>query len=126
MSESKESCACSGSTKLIFACSGAADVGKISDEAARTLTQAGVGKMYCLAGIGGNVSGIVETTKAADKLLVIDGCSIACAKKLLERNGFTDFEYIDVTGMGYEKGQSPATDDTISTVVEKGKELLAC
>ncbi len=126
MSEKKEACACTGSTKLIFSCSGAADVGKIADETARKLTQDGDGKMYCLAGIGGDVSGIVETTKAADKLLVIDGCPIACGKKLLERNGFNHFEYVEVTELGYEKGKSPATDDTISAVSDKGRELLSC
>ncbi len=44
---------CSSATKLIFACSGAADVGAIADQAARKLTRDGVGKMFCLAGIGG-------------------------------------------------------------------------
>ena len=50
MSEEK-SHECSGNPVLIFACSGAADVGEISDKAARTITQEGIGKMFCLAGI---------------------------------------------------------------------------
>ena len=56
-------CACSEAPRLIFACSGASDLGRISDLAARTLTKDGVGKMYCLAGIGGRVGGIIENTK---------------------------------------------------------------
>ena len=51
MSE-KNACACGSAPKLIFACSGAADVGAIADQAARKLTKDGAGKMYCLAGIG--------------------------------------------------------------------------
>ena len=43
-------CACDVTTKLIFACSGAADVGQISDLAARKLTVEGAGKMFCLGG----------------------------------------------------------------------------
>ena len=43
----------------------AADVGKIADLAARELTADGAGKMFCLAGIGGRVSGIMATTAAA-------------------------------------------------------------
>ena len=46
---------CTPASKLIFACSGAADVGKIADLSARKLTEDGVGKMFCLAGVGGRV-----------------------------------------------------------------------
>ena len=42
---------------MIFACSGSADVGKIADLAARKLMEDGVGKMSCLAGVGGRVKG---------------------------------------------------------------------
>jgi uncharacterized metal-binding protein len=115
---------CGGSTNLIFACSGAADVGAVSDLAARKLTKEGTGKMYCLAGIGGDVEGIINTTKSADCLLAIDGCSVACTKKLLERNGFNEFKYFQVTDLGMEKGQSPANDANINKTVDKGKELL--
>jgi len=127
MTEKKESCGCGCTcgTKLIFSCSGAADVGALSDQAARKLTKDGTGKMYCLAGIGGNVSGIVETTKSADMILAIDGCPIACTKKLLERNGFSDFKYMELTGMGFKKGETAVTEAVIGTVVSKGKELLS-
>jgi len=77
-------CACSGGSnglKLIFSCSGAADVGELADQAARKLNREGAGKMFCLAGIGGQVSGIVKTTEAATSILAIDGCALECAKK---------------------------------------------
>ena len=122
--EEKKNCICEGSTTLIFACSGAADVGGISDQAARRLTKEGIGKMYCLAGIGGNVEGIIKTTKSADGILAIDGCSVACTKKLLERNGFNEFKYFQVTDLGMEKGQAPANEDNINKIFKKGKELL--
>ena len=38
MAETNQACACGTAPKLIFACSGAADVGQISDLAARKLT----------------------------------------------------------------------------------------
>jgi hypothetical protein len=62
---STNACACSAAPKLIFACSGAADVGAIADQAARKLSKEGVGRMFCLAGVGGRVSGIVKTTESA-------------------------------------------------------------
>ena len=60
---------CVTAPKLIFPCSGVSDVGEISDRAARKLTRNGIGRMYCLAGIGGRVENIIESTKAASKIL---------------------------------------------------------
>jgi uncharacterized metal-binding protein len=121
-----QTCACGDKPKLIFPCSGAADVGAIADLAARKLTRDGAGKMYCLAGIGAGLSNFIESTKAAAKVLVVDGCPVDCGKKMLEKAGFSDFEYIRVTDLGFEKGKSPATEKTIETITTKGRELLAC
>ena len=82
---------CSAAPKLIFSCSGAADLGAIADQAARRLTREGVGKMFCLAGVGGRVSGIMKTTEAAGARLVIDGCAMDCAKNCLEQAGFREY-----------------------------------
>jgi uncharacterized metal-binding protein len=116
---------CSGGDTLIFACSGAADVGAISDRAARKMTQNGVGKMFCLAGIGGRVEGIVQKTKAASRIVAIDGCSLDCTKKCLEQAGIADFMYMRVTDLGFEKGQSPATDESVGKVAAAASALLA-
>ena len=50
-------------------------MGAIADQTARKLTEEGMGKMFCLAGIGGRVSGIMKSTEAASIILVIDGAS---------------------------------------------------
>lgn len=117
-------CGCNAAPKLIFACSGAADVGKISDLAARKLTEEGAGKMFCLAGIGGRVSGIMATTGAAQAILAIDGCPLDCAKKTLENAGFTKFEYVRLSDLGMEKGKTAVTDEAVATVVGAGKGRL--
>ena len=72
---------CCAAPKMIFACSGSADVGKIADLAARKLMEDGEGKMSCLAGVGGRVSLILDATKSAKAILVIDGCVQHCAQK---------------------------------------------
>ena len=95
-------CSCSAAPKLIFACSGAADVGRISDLAARKLTAEGAGKMFCLAGIGGHVTGIVATTRAAAAILAIDGCPLDCARKTLEASEFRQFEHLRLSDLGME------------------------
>lgn len=115
---------CSGFTNLIFSCSGAADVGHLADLAARKLTKNGVGKMFCLAGIGGNIPGILKTTQAADNILVIDGCPIDCAKNSLEEKGFQEFNFIRVTDLGFEKGKTEINDDAVNMLAEKATEKL--
>lgn len=124
MSESK-GCSCRGGAKLTFACSGAADVGEIADRAARQLTKDGVGKMFCLAGVGGRVEGIMKTTESADTILAIDGCPLDCVKKTLEQAGFNRFAHLRVTDLGMEKGHSPANNESIKRVTVKGIELLS-
>ena len=118
MMEDNKKNVCSAAPTLIFACSGAADVGAIADRAARKLTADGAGKMYCLAGIGGRVAGILKTTEEAEKILAIDGCPLDCVKLSLEEAGFAEFEHIKVTDLGLEKGKSPATDENIATIVQ--------
>jgi len=120
---SKE-CACGEAPRLIFACSGAADVGAIADRAARKLTAEGVGRMFCLAGVGGRVPGIVKTTEAAAWILAIDGCPLDCAKSCLEGAGFRSFVHYRVTDFGMEKGKSPASDEAVEHVARKGRELM--
>lgn len=120
-----QGCECSSGPKLIFACSGAADVGAIADQAARKLTRDGAGKMYCLAGIGGRVNGILKTTQAASKVLAIDGCPLDCAKLCLEEAGFTRFEHVQLADLGIAKGSSPATDENVAKVCAASLEKLA-
>jgi uncharacterized metal-binding protein len=124
MSQEK-SCSCSGGPKLIFACSGAADVGEIADKAARQLTRDGVGKMFCTAGIGGRASGIMKTTESASKILIIDGCPLSCAKNSLEKAGFNEFKHLQLAELGLAKGSSSVTEENIAKVAAKGKELMS-
>jgi len=122
---SEYSCACGAAPKLIFACSGAADVGEIADKAARRLTQMGQGKMFCLAGLGGRVSGIMQTTAAASAILAIDGCPLDCARKTLEEAGFHTFAHLRLTDMGMQKGKSPADEPHVDLAVAAARARLA-
>ena len=81
--------------------------------------------MFCLAGIGGRVSGIMETTRAATAILAIDGCPLDCAKKTLEQAGFTKFEHLRLSDLGMEKGKTAPTDEAVAKVVDLGKSRLA-
>lgn len=122
----KSKCACGVAPKLIFPCSGGSDVGKLTDEAARKLTKEGKGRMYCLAGIGGRVPGIIETTKSAAKVVVIDGCPLDCAKNTMLQAGFKGFEHLRLTDIGLEKGKSPVTADSVAKVADASLSKLIC
>jgi uncharacterized metal-binding protein len=118
-------CTCNAAPKLIFPCSGGSDVGAVSDQTARKLTRDGAGKMYCLAGIGGRVAGIVATAKSAAQVLAIDGCEQDCARKTLELAGFTKFAHLRLSDLGMSKGQTPPNDANIEKAALRGRELLA-
>ena len=119
-------CSCTTALNLVFPCSGASDVGGLSDRAARQMTADQTGKMYCLAGIGGRVEGIMANAKAAAAVLVIDGCPQECARKTMELAGFEDFQHLSLAEMGFKKGETPLTLARIREVADKGAELLAC
>ena len=115
---------CTPASKLIFACSGAADVGKIADLSARKLTEDGVGKMSCLAGVGGRVKPLMEIAKGAKAILAIDGCPLHCGRNTLEQAGFKDFEHLCLADIGMVKGKTPVSDEAVAKVAGQGKAKL--
>lgn len=118
-------CSCMTAPKLVFPCSGASDVGGLADRAARQMTLDQTGRMYCLAGIGGRVEGILANTRAA-KVLVIDGCRQECARKTMELAGFGGFAHLQLErDLGFEKGATRVTTARIRQVADRGAELLA-
>ena len=58
-----EECCAPGADVMILPCSGESNVGQLSNQAAVELTQEGFGKMFCLAGIGGHLSGLCSRPK---------------------------------------------------------------
>ncbi len=77
-------CAANGNQNMLLACSGGSNVGQLSNQAAVELTGEGFGKMFCLAGIGGHLSGFVKSAGDVENLIVIDGCELGCAKAILD------------------------------------------
>jgi len=128
----EDKCLCEPAEILIFPCSGGSNVGQIANQAGVKLTQDGMGRFFCLAGIGAHVSGMVESTKAGKMLVAIDGCPVACAKKTLEHAGFNIDEYVQVTDLEIEKNHdlNPLTPDVekvaqyLSTQISKRRAVL--
>ncbi|GAB6157462.1 hypothetical protein JCM39194_06620 [Desulfotomaculum varum] len=106
-------CGCSSDQVLFFPCSGGSNVGQIANDVCRQLMMDGQGKMFCLAGIGGRVSSLVEKAKNSPKNIVIDGCNLHCAKKTLEEAGVPITNHIVLTELGVVKNYNLITDQQI-------------
>ena len=109
---------------VIYACSGCSDAGELADRIARRLTQEGVGRMSCLAGIGGRVKHLVAVAEKAERILVIDGCPINCARKTLELAGLRQFEHLGLDELGLRKGACPVSEENIACGVDAARHLL--
>ncbi|MFC2151758.1 putative zinc-binding protein [Bacteroidota bacterium] len=117
-----KSCNCCSDDKIVIACSGAADVGYISDQVARKLGSSNIRKMSCLALFAVCNDEKINEFKAQN-ILVIDGCNVDCGKKVMQQRGVESYNYLRITDLGFEKGKTPTTSDTINTIFEKAVNL---
>jgi uncharacterized metal-binding protein len=115
--DSKPTCSCGSGPTLVFACSGAADVGELTDRAARRLSREKAARMYCIAAIGGRIEEYMTNTQAASQILLLDGCEHHCAKRVMDQAGFHDYEHICLSDHGFAKGSAPASGENVEQVV---------
>jgi uncharacterized metal-binding protein len=113
-------CSCGGDceTKLIYACSGAANTGLLADQVMRKLNRDGLASSTCLAAMGADLSGFLESARNATKNIVLDGCKVACGAKIFEKNGIS-FKHCVMTDYGVEKGKTAITGELIEEVAER-------
>lgn len=116
-------CGGSGKTRLLYACSGAANTGYLADMTTRMLMTDGVGKMTCLAALGANLSGFVASAKGADENIVIDGCPVACGSAIFD-NLKLPCRQIVLTDFGVKKGKTDITPELIADIKEQVKEKI--
>lgn len=62
-------------------------------------------EMSCIAGVGGNVKALVKVAKTKRKIVVIDGCPLACAKACLKNHGIEPDVHIKLSDSGVKKQQ---------------------
>ena len=119
------SSSCGGRKVLLYACSGAANVAEAADRACRKLTRDGDGSMFCLAGLGAGIDGMVQAAKDADCNVVVDGCGMDCGKHIFDEQGVENYVQIRVTDLDVDKAGRPATDEEVAVVVRRVREELA-
>ncbi|WP_135613208.1 putative zinc-binding protein [Methanococcoides sp. AM1] len=119
-------CACESTNVALFSCSGASNVGQLSNQLAIELTEKGIGKMMCAVGIGGQVTGILRSAEGCDRIIAIDGCPLNCTKKTLELAGLEVDRHILVTDLGISKNKDlRVKGPEFADILEKVSEILA-
>ena len=119
-------CECDAKDITLLPCSGGSNCGQIANQVAVKLTQEGVGNLYCLAGIGAHIEGMVESARSSKRLVAIDGCPVACSKKTIEHAGLVVTDWICVTDEGIVKThQFKLASQDIALVAERARQTLA-
>jgi uncharacterized metal-binding protein len=88
---------------LVYSCSGCSSSAQMANYLAVQLDRQGVAEMSCIAGVGGNVKKLVKTATSGRKIIVIDGCPLACSKHCLENHSVKADIYFDLSLMGVSK-----------------------
>jgi uncharacterized metal-binding protein len=110
---------------MLLSCAGASNVGQIANRVAVDLTVEGMGRLFCLAGIGGGISGMIQSAIDCPQILAIDGCPVGCTRKNLERAGINHFRHLVLTDLGMEKNKDLGlTDDQVQTAKKAARDLL--
>jgi uncharacterized metal-binding protein len=88
---------------LVYSCSGSSSAAQMANYMALCLDREGIADMSCIVGVGGNVKKLVKTAKSGRKIIVIDGCPLACSKACLSQHSIKADVHIELTSMGVSK-----------------------
>jgi len=108
--------------KIVLACSGASNTGAYSDKVARKLMKDGKAKMLCLARFAVDEKFVEQTKKEISnykEIIVVDGCPINCAERIIEKLELINYKHINITDFGIEKGKTPVTEEKIIEITNK-------
>ena len=123
--EPRKSGCCGGAPRLVFACSGASDVGAVSDQAARRVSRMKLASMGCLVAVANGLDFAMDPVKAAERIIVIDGCPENCAKIIMEKAGLTSYDYIQLAELGMEKGHTKVEQEQIARAYDRAEAILS-
>lgn len=90
---------------LVYSCSGCSSAAQMANYLALQLDRLQLAEMSCIAGVGGNVKKLVKTALSGRKIIVIDGCPLACSKACLANHSIQPDMDIELTRLGVQKKQ---------------------
>ncbi|MCA1760753.1 MAG: putative zinc-binding protein [Bacteroidales bacterium] len=104
---------------MLVSCSGASNTGCYADKVARMLAESGRANMICLPKIAINDEKLINQVKnTGKKVIVIDGCPINCAEKIMKDHGIDNFSHINTTDFGIIKGKTPITEENLNKIIK--------
>lgn len=89
----------------LFACSGASDLGQLTDLAARRVRASGAASMGCLAALGAVRPEKLKAAKAG-RVVAVDGCELDCAMHIMTNQGIVPMTHLCLTDLGLKKGET--------------------
>jgi uncharacterized metal-binding protein len=109
----------------IVSCSGASNTGEYADQVARRLDENGKANMVCLAKVAVSDQSLINKLKSQPdkRIVVLDGCAINCAEKILGKENITNIIHINTTDFGIVKGKTPVTEEKLNEIVEYIKNI---
>jgi uncharacterized metal-binding protein len=110
---------------LVYSCSGCSSAAQMANYLAIQLDRLNLAEMSCIAGVGGNVKKLVRTALSGRKIIVIDGCPLACSKACLANHAVKPDLDIELTCLGVQKKQREDFNiDQANGILEDLKNLL--
>ena len=101
----------------IVSCSGASNTGLFADAVARQLNNDNEASMICLAKVAIGDQALTNKVKSQEnKIVVLDGCALNCAEKILGREGITEIIHVNTTEFGIIKGKTPFSEEKANEI----------
>lgn len=80
--------------------------------------------MICLAKIAIGDKGLINKVKSQNnKIVVLDGCALNCAEKILANAEITEIIHLNTTDFDIVKGKTPFTNEKANEIVEHIKKI---
>ncbi|MBC7092778.1 putative zinc-binding protein [Candidatus Bipolaricaulota bacterium] len=90
---------------LLVCFGGMSNVGTLTGLAALEVARAGEGTIFCLASLANGDPVVQKRLKEAERIVAVDGCPLACARRIAERAGFPPHRAIVLAqDLGIKKG----------------------
>ena len=106
--------------KMVYACSGASNVGQTANAAGLKLREEHGIPMSCGVALGANLDNFLKQAGENDENIILDGCPVACLQSICTRHNIPNTRQVIVTELGIPKEYGrPVSDEDIDRVLNK-------
>ncbi len=95
---------------LVYACSGASNLGQLTNEIAIRLDRSGLAEMSCAEAVGIEAGAPYAAALSGRPVVAISGCPLACASRLLVEHGVTVTSAFQLENRGVLKAKHVSVD----------------